>query len=294
MIVSALSLFLCQSEVMVSAFSIPMTTGNRRATQLSVLEKGLHADDSSEYATPLKLTMEDMERFQTLKTSSSTMPILILDSMLPKQELSIDSSDPKMARLVHYCLENNCEIAMLGLNPTTGAPLSRGVTVRVDESKIQLSPTTKSVILSVTGGRRMEVQSQPWLDDSGSFYLSNVELIDTRKEPSLSREQQTLVHQLSDTLPKAIRTWSRWVLKSGKTDKEGLQAIMDGLGPMPTDVTERAFWVAAALNPLPSLNVCIEIRPAMLSCTNDYERMVLACQALQSSTDHLSEKRRLM
>jgi len=265
-------------------------------TALHVLERDIHADDSAEYATPLQLTTKDLERLKSLQeTSTTTMPILILDSLLPGQELTIDSSDPKMARLVHYCLENNCDIGMLGLNPTTGAPLSRGVTVQVKEKNVRISPATHSVLLTVTGEQRMQIQSQPWLDDSGSFYFSNVELLDARKEPTLSDEQQSIVQQLSDTVPGAIQAWSRAALESGVTDHETLEQVLKSLGPLPSEekATERAFWIAAALNPLPSLNVCLEIRPAMLSCTTDYERMLLACQALQSSTDHLLGTRRL-
>lgn len=288
-----LSIMFCER---VSSFSIfPMTLAGQ--ARVSSVKNHLSADDSAEYATPLKLTTLDKERFSSVEQSSSrqtVMPVLILDAMLPKQELTLDSSDPKMARLVHYCLENNCELGMLGINPNTQSPLSRGVTVSVEEQNIQISSTEKSVVLTVTGGCRMEVQSQPWLDPSGSFYLSKIEYMDARQEPALSLEQQAIVEHLSETLPKAMKQWFRWVLKSGKTDKAGLRARLHSLGPMPTNFTDRAFWVASALNPLPSLDACLEIRPAMLSCTNDYERTVLACQALQSSTDHLSGKQQLL
>eukprot|EP00527_Entomoneis_sp_CCMP2396_P001161 CAMPEP_0198147962 /NCGR_PEP_ID=MMETSP1443-20131203/38840_1 /TAXON_ID=186043 /ORGANISM="Entomoneis sp., Strain CCMP2396" /LENGTH=290 /DNA_ID=CAMNT_0043812503 /DNA_START=210 /DNA_END=1085 /DNA_ORIENTATION=+ len=280
----------------------------------------LARDDSAEYAKPLELTTQDQERIQSMisKTKSkeqriaTTMPVLILDAILPKQELSIDSSDPKMARLVHYCLENNCEIGMLGVNPNTGSPLNRGVTVAVKEQNIKFSSgggggtNAKTVILTVTGGRRMQVQSQPWLDPSGSFYLSNVDYLDSsfNDEPALlSQEQQTIVQQLSDTVPKAMKQWTKWIIKSGTMDKAGVRERMQSLGPIPNNPTDRAFWVAAALNPTLSTSTkakqdaaaayCLEIRPAMLSCTNDYERMLLACQALRSSTDHLSGKQRL-
>jgi len=39
--------------------------------------------------------------------------------------------------------------------------------------------------------------------------------------------------------------------------------------------------------------VCLEIRPAMLSCKNDHERMILATTALQSSIDHVSGKNKM-
>jgi len=69
--------------------------------------------------------------------------------------------------------------------------------------------------------------------------------------------------------------------------------ILKELGPMPDTPTDRAIWVAALLNPLPSLKVCLEIRPAMLACKNDYDRIHLAMAALQSSTDHMKGKNKL-
>jgi hypothetical protein len=62
---------------------------------------------------------------------------------------------------------------------------------------------------------------------------------------------------------------------------------------MPEDVGERAIWLASLLNPLPPLGVCLEIRPAMLACRNDFDRIQLATSAVQSSIDHLSGKRKL-
>ena len=274
---------------MVSSFSTTRTTRRRNLAVNSFL----HTDDSADFATPLELTASDKERLVAFKSRQKTMPILILDSLLPKQELSFESSDPNFLRLIQYCWENGSDVAMLGTNPLTGIPLSRGVTCPIDGEQLRISPTMKSMGLSLTADRRVEVQSEPWLDPTGSFYLSKVELIDGHKEPPLGTEHQKMATRLFESLPTAIEEWSQFVVNSGTTDKKGLSSRLKSLGPMPSDMTDRAFWVAAAINPLPTLGVCLEIRPAMLCCTNDYERMVLACQAVQSSIDHVSGKRRL-
>ncbi|KAL7566045.1 hypothetical protein ACA910_011058 [Epithemia clementina (nom. ined.)] len=265
----------------------------RRGEALLFVAQSRHADDAEENATPLVLSVSDMKRFKACQTRQKTMPILILDSMVPKQELSFESSDPSLVKLIQYCLENDSDAAMVGINPSTGSPLSRGVTISVDARQVRLRPSRQSVVLSVTAERRIEVQSQPWLDKSGSFYLSEVDVIDDMTEPPLSPEHERMAQRLYESLPTAMEEWSEFVLQSGATDQQGLKDRLESLGPMPSDMTDRAFWVAAAINPLPALGVCIEIRPAMLCCTNDYERMVLACQAVRSSIDHVSGKRRL-
>jgi hypothetical protein len=263
--------------------------GNNAFVHLS-----LSTDDSAEAAEPLPLTQEDLHRMSDLKSRNLQMPIMILDAMLPLQTLTFQSSDPKFNRLVTYCLEEvpGTEMGMLGMNPHTGQPLSFGVTMKLKEENIKID--TDSVTITVTAERRMEVQGEPWLDESESFYLADIEIVEDREE-SMSGEQRKEAERLSKTIPDSVKEWVQCVLKAEAADDAGMKSRMADLGAMPDedDMTERALWTAALINPLPSLGVCLEIRPAMLACGNDYDRMVLVCQALQSSMDHLSGKQRL-
>jgi hypothetical protein len=254
----------------------------------------LSADDSAEAAEPLPLTQEDLHRLSELKSRNLQMPIMILDAMLPLQTLTFQSSDPKFNRLVSYCLEevSGSEMGMLGMNPHTGQPLSFGVTLKLKGENIQIG--TDSITMTVTADRRMEVQGEPWLDESESFYLADIEIVEGREE-SMSEDHRKEAERLSKTIPDSVKEWVQCVLKAEATDAAGMKSRIADLGVMPDEhaMTDRAFWTAALLNPLPALGVCLEIRPAILSCGNDYDRMVLVCQALQSSMDHLSGKQRL-
>jgi hypothetical protein len=280
-------------------------------------------EDSADLAEPLPLSVNDRRRLQRLESRRMVVPIMILDAMLPRQTLRFASDDPKFRDMVDYCLKHQHQrkeevgerdeqdddneesdydarlhsglVGMIGLNPHTGRPISRGVSVPVTRETVSIDEDSNEnvvITLKATGHRRMEVQGKPWLHESGSFYLADVELVDDRTE-LLTDEQRAQVKELSKTLPKKLREWVECVIEAGATDQAGMEAYVRDLGPMPKNPTDRAFWVAALVNPLPSLRVCLEIRPAMLSCSNDLERMVLACQALQSSIDHLSGKRRL-
>lgn len=248
-------------------------------------------DDSAETAEPLPLTPDDLRRLESMRTRHCTIPIMILDALLPKQKLSFQSNDPRVRRLVDYCIKEGVgQLGMIGLNPHTGRPLSRGVTVSVSEDTVVVDGS--SIAMTVTGKKRMELQGEPWLDPSGSFYLAEIEIMEERVE-LMTEEQEGNVEKLSQTLPEKIQEWVGWVIKANAADEKGMKARMKDLGPMPNDPTERALWVAALVNPLPKLDVCLEIRPAMLSCSNDYDRMVLACQAVESSINHLNGKQRL-
>jgi len=293
-----------------------------------------HRDDSGDLAEPLPLSAEDLERLSELKFRHvPAMPIMILDAMLPRQRLTFRSSDPRFRRLVEYCVDDHGDVydnphrlGMLGLNPYTGKPLCRGVTVSIsvvsdgegrDDDKATATSTiavqhndvdldsrrarmsqTKAITLSIRGERRIEVQGQPWLDDSGSFYLADVEVVGGDNEfhqSAMTTEQWEEAEGLSQTLPSKLREWMALVVETGVTDQDGMNARLMDLGEMPTSkrITDRAMWTAALVNPLPALGVCLEIRPAMLSCSNALERTVLACQAVQSSIDHMRGKRRL-
>jgi Lon protease-like protein len=246
-------------------------------------------EDSPERATPLSLSAADLARLQSAQARQSVIPIMILDSMLPKQKLTFQSNDPKFRRLIEYCLRTNSDLGMLGVNPQTRRPLCRGVTVKLLKD---YDMTNDSILVTMIGNERIEVQGEPWLDESKSFYLANIESVDGSDEP-MTRAQEDSAQEWYNKVPHMVQEWQQWVIQSGSTDRRGLHSRMTSLGPMPTDRTERALWAAAVINPLPALGVCLEIRPAVLACNNDAERLTLVGQAIQSSMDHLSGKKRL-
>lgn len=164
-------------------------------------------------------------------------------------------------------------------------------------SKSRRNASEVTLTLASKGKRRFEVVGEPWLDDTGSFYLARVDILDGRQEPVKS-ELQPKARVLFDRIPTLVQEWISWVLESNKASPEKLQQLLRELGPMPKDSwQDRAIWVGALVNPMmtmfPKKGVCLEIRPAMLACRNDHDRLVLASMALQSSIDHLSGKHRL-
>lgn len=84
--------------------------------------------DDLEY---LPLSKNDIVRLSQMRDRHITIPILILDPLLPGQCLELASSDDrKFQELVNYVLssqQQQKEIGMIGLNPHTGRPLNLGV-----------------------------------------------------------------------------------------------------------------------------------------------------------------------
>ena len=151
----------------------------------------LSPDDSQEYATPLSLTLEDHQCLEQLQNSQWTVPIMILDSMLPKQKLSWQSMDPKFCWLIQYCLsDDNSDgnedshhvLSIVGLNPHTGCPLCHGVMALVTNNSVHITDNidgSKNALIHimVMGQELRQVQGEPWLNDSKCFYLANVEIV---------------------------------------------------------------------------------------------------------------------
>ena len=329
------------------SFSLTVsTTGKLQSTKSSSLLHMSLYDDSAEAATPLSLTANDIARLQRHQTTSSkassssssslntmsssssitTMPLLIGDhALLPGQQVTLESSDPSLARLLHHALQHSQPVAFVGLHPHTQQALTRGVAVHIHEQDLQFGMDKKSgrktVRWTVTGGRTIQLPSSlneeedddddnledgsshiVWMDPSRSFYMAHIEYLDQHPEPHLSPEQDAVVQHLTDTIPQAMQLWKEWVTNyQYASDDDGNDPTRltnkiknPSSTQIPSSPRDRAFWVAAHLNPPhDATQFCLDIRPAMLACRNDYERTILACQALQSSTDHLSGKKRL-
>ena len=107
--------------------------------------------DDLEY---LPLSKNDIVRLSQMRDRHITIPILILDPLLPGQclELASASDDRKFQKLVNYVLssqqqqQQQKEIGMIGLNPHTGRPLNLGVRIfypvflfHVDISSVRIS-----------------------------------------------------------------------------------------------------------------------------------------------------------
>jgi len=129
------------------------------------------------------------------------------------------------------------------------------------------------------------------MDPTDSFYLSQVRILDNRHEP-LTKEQQQQVQILHRKIPALVEEWIESVIQTEKLSPAGVTSIVKDIGPMPSEPRSRAIWIAALLNPTIPLGLCQEIRPAMLSCQNDVDRLALSTVALRTCIDQLRKEKR--
>jgi len=311
--ITAAVLCACFSMNSVTGFFAPGVLTHTNNMLMSSESSTLLRDSEDDGAAPLPLTVSDLQRLTAVQTRHKTIPLLIMDAVVPGQTISFSSNDPRFHSLVHYVLSGGKDIGMVGMNPQTGRPMNIGATLPVTPDNVSVNQQTKAVTLTVQAKGRFEVQGEPWLFDdptitrsedddddnimdNAAFYMADVETVDSRKEEPLSDEAAVTTQHLADQLPNLIGSWVHHLVATNKADALKMESRMMDLGPLPGDWTEQALWVAALLNPTSGAEerVCLEIRPAMLSCTSDHDRMLLATAALQSSIDHVSGKKRLL
>jgi hypothetical protein len=91
-----------------------------------------------------------------------------------------------------------------------------------------------------------------------------------------------------------------WPTRAGLTREHGVARsgrrwgrILEDLGPMPSPLQRPgalSMWVGALINPLPSLGVAYEVRPALLKACSSEERIALATDAIDASIEYLRLK----
>ena len=76
----------------------------------SLFSLRLSGDDSPEAAKPLQLSIKDLERLADVKSRSVTMPIMIMDAMLPGQKLVFSRYGRNRDRTIEnsFLLSNKC------------------------------------------------------------------------------------------------------------------------------------------------------------------------------------------
>jgi len=104
------------------------------------------------------------------------------------------------------------------------------------------------------------------------------------KEP-LNAEQKTQLKALGKLAPKIVEMWLALAIEKGLVSRVGVQQIIKDFGPIPEDEGAMAHWIVALLNPL------VDIKGAVNSCKNDFQRLEVVTLALQANIDNLSGNR---
>lgn len=193
------------------------------------------------------------------------MPLIILaEPILPGQSIEFGSSDKRFHALIAHALQNEPnEIGVLGTNPYTGQPLNIGVTAKVSASNIRRDDSDKAmVVLDVVGERRFECAGEPWMDDTSSFYLADIDAskgrgdsYETSSANDTTGEEENIADSarasaLSDSVPDLVETWTHWMAQAGICSRTSMKQIMEVSSSIHAYSIE--FYTFHLYNPLPS------------------------------------------
>lgn len=210
------------------------------------------------------------------KRSNFSLPLLVLDSMLPKQRFRFTSDD---ARLQHLARLGG-EVGIIGVSPQSKSPLTRGVTAALVQ--------TGTGKWEFRGKQHVHVINAEWEEEGDEFRTALLEPI----EDHVHMEDI----EAAKWLPPLVEQWCSLVRRHEFERFQGqLNAVLADLGPMPPveSAGELAFWTAALVNPLPALGVAYEIRPAALLARTVGERIRVVRKGIEESIGHVNGRKPL-
>lgn len=218
------------------------------------------------------------------KKEEKTIGLFVLDHLLPRQLLKLHVFEPRYRRLVSSALESNPPTFGI-VGPGGSAGSIAGVATECEiVSHVRLHDGR--YVCEVRGLRRCRVVRE-WEDESGYKRAAVENCCDS---PVQSPEERAMLDSVATQVAAQVGIWCDRVRSGGweRTNRQ-LDALLEDLGPLPPlqDSEEFSMWVAALINPVPSLGVAPEIRLECLTQTNTLVRLACIHQAIRTSNEHI-------
>lgn len=282
----ALTIVLGMTNAAVSAFVVPIsfqTPPHRSTTRYYSNQPPNKKEDT---ATPLQLSEHDLQRFQTLQDNvSRNIPVLVIDAMVPGQVLTLRSTDATVLQLIQYCTSMpQADLCVLGIHPSTGAPLSFGV-----KCALQVVDWSRSsVTVALTATLRCQVRNvyhntkNDHHHHRRPFSVADCDATTNDDESLLTRAEQRQAESIAARLEELLQEWDKQEHYT-TSHKEARPLLLKEQKTIESYWTELAFYVTRRLNPVDTeQHVTMDIRPAMLCASNSLQRLLLATTALQA------------
>jgi Lon protease-like protein len=277
----------------------PKASGPMRPFQSSSSGDGTATSNNDEFMASL------LTRVRQVNDRETKLPLVVLDSMLPRQVLKISVRNPLFVDLVRTRIKQETPwFGMLGL-----ARVATGESVLM-KSGVQVDIVGKPAVvdgglqLELRGSRRfrivgeVETSSAGWTegrvefqidgDGTSSASLNGIGEILTPSDASTEIELAK-ARTKAQPLESLVKQWIQLARTKQRHPGQIDQLLID-LGPMPDSQdqpTNVAFWVGALINPIPAMGVALEIRPALLTATTAEERIDIALIGIQRSIRHI-------
>jgi hypothetical protein len=244
-----------------------------------------------------------MTRMKEVQEQENKLPLVVLDTMLPRQVMKIQVNNPLLSALIKTQVKKEKPyFGMLGMAKlATGqmVHLTTGVEVELMEKPVFLN---EGVQLELKAGRRFKISGevedskQGWTEARVEYFNSAVdEERETQGKDRLAVSRAIMkAKELSSpngNMKGNLSLIDRWIELARENERQPgqIDQLLNDLGecPPPEEPTDRAFWVGALINPLPALGVAMEIRPKLLTAVSAEERIDIARDGIYRSIRHM-------
>ena len=228
-------------------------------------------DTSSESSSFSSFDMKTLQdRMNQVQNRGTILPILILDTILPRQVLKIEvANDPVFSALVKQLIQDeNPYFGMIGTARLAGTgqdlPLQNGCQVQLVDAPT-LVDTGLRVTLRATARRfRIHAAGELTTSAGGGWTEARVTFLDSQTQEAAEEEahlHRARVAAQKFTTPDAVTGETlvdQWVCLAKTKERQvgQIEQLLQDLGPPPnadTEPSELAFWIGALVNPLPGM-----------------------------------------
>lgn len=220
----------------------------------------------------------------------ATLPIFVLDSLLPRQTMTLNVFEPRYLLMIERCLQGGRRFGMMGYFRTRHHGHSPHLAEHGTEAEIteaERQPDGRYIVKIV--GRRCFRVNERWSQDD--YVMARVQWTNLSLPPTVALEQS---RSAAEQLRGNVAVWQALVRSGGwERAPSQLDEVLEQLGAMPaaTAPDDLALWVGALINPLPGLGVAPEIRPHLLAADSSHNRVAVALSGIKSSIRYMSPGR---
>lgn len=244
-------------------------------------------------------------RMETVSDRENTkLPIVILDSILPRQVLKLQvgtTEDALFCDLVAKLLQQESPfLGMVGTatlaNTGQNLPLQNGCQVEIADATIQDKDQLRVTLI---GRRRFRMvgelgqNDRGWTDARVQYFDSSEE--ERAEDPEALQRAIVAAQSMVDPNNHLVEQWLT-LARQHERNPGQIDELLRDLGSMPnptSEPTELALWVGALINPLPGISVAMEIRPALLMARSIEEKVLVALKGLTQSIQHMDGTKKL-
>jgi hypothetical protein len=250
------------------------------------------------------------KRIHQVTQSESTLPLVVLDAMLPRQRLIVNvNHDLLIMSLMRGLVKSRLKeetpyFGMLGMTRSeTLEPihLSTGVQVEIVGKPQE---TDGGLNLELKAGKRFRIEQDTVERTEKGWVQAQVIYLDSNKEDKQEKDMESMARarqmakEFTDpnvSLNENKSLKDRWIeLAREKEQTPGqIDQLLKDLGPIPSweEPSECALWIGALINPIPAMGVALEIRPELLMAKSAEERTQIALNGIWNSIHHMQGPR---